>query len=588
MMKMASLFLGIEGGASRSTAVLIDEEGRMLGRAEGGPCNLHLSSDREICALWKDLYSRIASEAGVREPPSGVGAFLAGCRTPFDERRSRQLIRRIWPRARSVAGDDSLSAMEAALGSGDGVLLICGTGSFVRARRGRKLTQVGGWGHVGGDGGSGYWMGRAALRAIFRIQDERGKTDILAQRVLSFLKLNTLEDLVQWSLRASKSEIASLTRVIFSLPKHPEVRFILKNAATRLADETALAAKKAGLRAPRVALNQGLAMHQPVFERILRREITRRLRGAKVFVSSAEGALGAALLARGKKGAALKIPKDAPVTSMDRGLARALTEQRNPRTMDLDRRSIPRLVKTLLDEESRTIPAIRPHAPSIARLTEWIVASLKHGGRLFYVGAGTSGRLGVLDAAECPPTFGSDPEQVQAIIAGGSEALHRAVESAEDRPEAGRQMIRDRGVRSRDVVVGIAASGSTPFVLGALREAHALGAKTALLTFNPNSSFRLPGKFIRLAIATGPEALTGSTRLKAGTATKLVLNMLTTIAMIRLGKVRSNLMIDLEPTCEKLHDRAARIYSALRHVPLDEAEAALEQHQWNLKKLLKR
>jgi N-acetylmuramic acid 6-phosphate etherase len=192
-----------------------------------------------------------------------------------------------------------------------------------------------------------------------------------------------------------------------------------------------------------------------------------------------------------------------------------------------------------------------------------------------------------LDASECPPTFGCDPEMVQGIIAGGRKALYSSVESAEDNLNYGRQAVWDRGVQKKDVVIGIAASGSTPFVLGAVETAHSLGAKTVFLTFNPNSEFEIKSpRFLKISIATGPEVVTGSTRLKAGTATKLILNMFTTISMVRLGKVKSNLMIDLDPTCEKLHDRAARIYSALSRVPYNQAWKTLEENHWNLKPLL--
>ncbi len=587
-----NLFLGIEGGATRTTALLLDEKGHFIGRAEGGPCNLRLISDDKIVHIWKELHRKSSAGMSSTAAPSSVGAFVAGCRTTADQERLKRLVKRAWPGARATVGDDSQSAMAAALGNADGVMLICGTGSIVRAKKGGRTAQVGGWGHVGGDGGSGYWMGRELLRTIFRKADEKEKTHAhpLGQAVLSFLMLATLEDLVQWSLEASKAEIASLTPVLFRFPTNTLAKKILNDAVRQLRDEVDLAARQIGLRAPQVVLNQGIAMHQPRFAKMLSRAIRKKIRGAKVFVSRAEGALGAALLARGTNPfLPEKMAKQKDPLPVGRRLDQALTEQRNPRTMDLHRRNIPMLVKTMLDEESRTIPAIRPHAAVISKVASWITDSLKSGGHLFYIGAGTSGRLGVLDAAECPPTFGSDPEQVQGIIAGGMKALYRSVESAEDESEIGCQSMQDRGIGPKDVVIGITASGSTPFVLGALQEAHAREAKTVLLTFNPRAEFRLSGKkFIRLEIATGPEVLAGSTRLKAGTATKLILNMWTTIAMIRLGKVQSNLMINLEPTCEKLHDRAARIYSELRHVPLDQAAGILEQNQWELRKLLKK
>ena len=251
--------------------------------------------------------------------------------------------------------------------------------------------------------------------------------------------------------------------------------------------------------------------------------------------------------------------------------------------MNLDKRSVSQLIDTMLAEEARVIPALRKNKPAIERVIKTIVSSFKRGGRLFYVGAGTSGRLGVLDASECPPTFSTNPEMVQAIIAGGAIALHSAVEGAEDDSDAGVDAIRARGVGRRDVVVGIAASGSTPFVLGALDEAKRHRAKTFLLSFSkPVTRRHSP-----ITILTGPEVLAGSTRLKAGTATKLMLNMLTTISMIRMGKVKSNLMVDVKPTNNKLRDRACRIVATLKGCSETEARRRLIRNRWDVKKALR-
>jgi N-acetylmuramic acid 6-phosphate etherase len=222
--------------------------------------------------------------------------------------------------------------------------------------------------------------------------------------------------------------------------------------------------------------------------------------------------------------------------------------------------------------------------PKIERVIRLIVRSFKNGGRLFYIGAGTSGRLGVLDASECPPTFRTDPELVQGIIAGGQTALWRAAEGAEDDPAAGARAVRARGITQRDTVIGIAASGRTPFVWGALDEAKARGASTVMLTFNPH--LRVPRKHqptVLLAPNIGPEVLTGSTRLKSGTATKLLLNMFTTLAMVRIGKVLSNLMVDVKPTNVKLRHRAVRIVQTLTGCAEANALAALESSQWIIK-----
>jgi N-acetylmuramic acid 6-phosphate etherase len=204
---------------------------------------------------------------------------------------------------------------------------------------------------------------------------------------------------------------------------------------------------------------------------------------------------------------------------------------------------------------------------------------------LFYVGAGTSGRLGVLDASECPPTFRSSPDLVQGIIAGGQEALWQSGEDAEDDADAGGRAIEFRGVTRRDVVIGIAASGTTPFVWGALRAAKRRGAATVLVCFNPFLKIpRALRPVVVIAPNLGPELLTGSTRLKAGTATKQLLNMFTTLAMVRLGKVRSNLMIDVNPANVKLRDRAVRIVRELTGADYEAAQAALERSGWVVKK----
>jgi N-acetylmuramic acid 6-phosphate etherase len=253
-----------------------------------------------------------------------------------------------------------------------------------------------------------------------------------------------------------------------------------------------------------------------------------------------------------------------------------LTEQRNPRSADLDRLESGDLV-ALINSEDRTVAeAVGREAEAIARGIDLIVDTFRSGGRLFYVGAGTSGRLGVLDAAEMPPTFGTDPELVQGIIAGGYEALVRAREGAEDEAADGARAVEERGIRSTDFVMGIATSGTTPFVHGALDRAREIGARTGFLLCTPPSDALVRRHDVVIAPLVGPEVVTGSTRMKAGTATKLVLNTLTTGAMVRTGKVWGNLMVDLQVTCAKLDDRAGRILRGTLGVEADEAGRLLE------------
>ena len=252
------------------------------------------------------------------------------------------------------------------------------------------------------------------------------------------------------------------------------------------------------------------------------------------------------------------------------------TEQRNPRSRGLDRKSTLEILRALNREDARVALAVRRELPKIARAVDAIVKALGAGGRLFYIGAGTSGRLAVLDAAECPPTFGTPPKMVQAIIAGGARALRHASEGAEDSAAGGARDLRRASVTSKDVVVGIAASGTTPYVLGALAFAKRRGAVTVGVTANPRSPLARQAK-IAIAPDTGPEAIAGSTRLKAGTAQKMVLNLLSTAAMVRLGRVYENWMVHVALTNQKLRRRGVRILKEAAGVSASTAEHAVRQ-----------
>jgi N-acetylmuramic acid 6-phosphate etherase len=253
-----------------------------------------------------------------------------------------------------------------------------------------------------------------------------------------------------------------------------------------------------------------------------------------------------------------------------------LTEQRNQRSSAMDVLSPLELVDLINSEDCTVAEAVASQRLAIARAMELVVDAFRSGGRLIYVGAGTSGRLGVLDAAEMPPTFGTDPEMVQGIIAGGREALVRSQEGAEDRPEDGAAEIDGLAIGPNDFVMGIATSGTTPFVHGALARARELGARTGfLLCTNPTPEL-LETHDVVIAPLVGPEVVTGSTRMKAGTATKMVLNTITTGAMVMTGKVFGNLMVDLQATCEKLRDRGERILMTILDVDRSRASELLE------------
>ena len=599
----SSVFLGIEGGGTRTVALLADDRGRILRRLQSGPLNLKLATDREILAGLRLIHRSISLTPKVfpytiGASLSAISLCLAGCRTAADRARVRALAARVWPRTRCFVGNDLDSGFAAAFGAArEGILVVGGTGSCVYGRHGGCTIQVGGWGHLLGDHGSGYWIVQRTLQAALREFDRTGRPNATLRKVLRALCLNSANQLVDWMPRASKAEVAALASEIGS-----DNRAVLVEAAWQLAADCAAVAKKLRLPHPSVVLTGGVLAHHRGFRRLLAKEIRRRLPRARIGQPQYESAYGALLLAQDivaakhllrmsrKLGFRGRLAANSPrrirgeIRSYnDRNFAVALTEARNPRTMDLHRRTVPQLIDTMLAEESRVVPAIRQQKAAIARAIRAVVAAFKRGGRLFYVGAGTSGRLGVLDASECPPTFSTPPDMVQGIIAGGVNALYSAVEAAEDDAGAGAEAVRFRNVGHKDVVVGITASGSTPFVLGALDEAKRRGARTFLLCFStPLTTHHSP-----LTILTGPEVIAGSTRLKAGTATKLVLNMLTTISMIRLGKVASNLMVDVKPNSEKLCARACRIVATLRSCSEAEARRRLQRTNWRVKSALR-
>ena len=568
---------------------------------EFGPANLRLVTDRQLVDHFRSIAIHFP-------PPVAVGIGMAGARTAGDRARIAKAANAVWPRARCHATNDLETALAAASrGVEDefktSVLILSGTGSccYGKSADGRSA-KIGGWGHMLGDKGSGHEIGLRGLKAVVYYFDRDGGWSLLGRRILTALQLNEPNDLIGWVQKASKTEIAGLAIEVFAAAKSGDriARDVLRGAADTLAsDALACASKLAGRRERvRFVLAGGVLLKQPGFARRIRGTIRKARPTAEVSTLNTPGVFGALHLARRLVGVeppnvfaakARRSPKSASVGVIAFQQSISPTESRHPKSMNLDRLSVEHCIDLMLDEDSRVPGAIRVEKEKIARVVRWITTAFRRGGRLFYVGAGTSGRLGVLDASECPPTFRTPPEMVQGIIAGGQTAIWKAVEGAEDNDDAGSSAIRFRGISSKDVVVGIAASGKTPFVWGALAEARRRRAKTILVCFNPGLA---PVGKVRphviIAPAIGPEILTGSTRLKSGTATKLILNMFTTLAMVRLGKVAGNLMVDLNPSNIKLRDRAARIVSELTGADDPAARAALEKSGWVVKAAIAR
>ncbi len=593
--------LGIEAGGTRMVGLFDAGDGASARRAEVGPANLRLLNDAQLTRRFREI-------AAAFPKPDALAIGMAGARAESDRERIRCAAAKVWPKVPCLATNDLETALMAADSSAGikeqdipRVLVLSGTGScfFGRASDG-KTAKVGGWGHVLGDKGSGFEIGLRALKAVVYYLDRDGEWSALGQRLLRALQLNEPNELIGWAQNASKTDIASLAVEVFkaAAARDAIATDILKGAAESLAkDAVTCAGKLTKANAPvQFVLAGSILLCQPKFARKVEESILKRWKGAIVkplkrdsvhgALALAQQALPLSSLKRSVAGISTKTSKRAatagPLNSVA-SISLSPTEQRNPRSMTLDQMSTADAVELMLREDRLVTSALLAEREKIQKGVELIVGSFRRSGRLFYVGAGTSGRLGVLDASECPPTFRTDPEMVQGIIAGGQTAIWQAVEGAEDDSQAGARAVEYRGVKRGDTVVGIAASGRTPFVWGALREAKRRGANTILLCFNPHLVIpRKDRPNVVIAPKIGPEILTGSTRLKSGTATKLVLNVFTTLAMVRMGKVLGNLMVDVKASNVKLRDRAVRIVRELTGADYATAEASLVKTDWKI------
>ncbi|MCX6936037.1 MAG: N-acetylmuramic acid 6-phosphate etherase [Verrucomicrobia bacterium] len=563
--------LGIEGGGTKSSWVLIGTGGRILAQGTVGPANIMLAGREGL----RKVFQRIA--ASLPAVPIAIGGGFAGARGQPELATARAAIRAVWPKAKQVVvGPDTDSALAAAWGKEDGFLVIAGTGSNVIGRKKGGRFSAGGHGHLLGDAGSGYDLVQRAIEAVFRERDREGKAPALAAVLLAHAGAADLDRLLREVYRPRGKEwLATFAPVVLRAAGRGDrlAGEAVRAGAGELAERAAELARRMGVRRPRIALRGGLfdnSYYRSVFLRALRRVCP----GAVASHSDVSGAVGAARMC----GFASTI--EAKRTGADERAVdvEALpTERANPRSRGLHKKSVNQLVRLFLSEEARTGRALLQSRDEITRAARLVSQSLKVGGRLFYAGAGTSGRLGVLDASEIPPTFHAPAEQVQAILAGGPEAIFRAQEGAEDDEDAGGRAVMERKVGRKDVVVGLTASGRTPFVHGALAAGKRAGAKTVLVTAHPKwmpvrGGIR-PDAVIRLDV--GPELIAGSTRLKAGTATKVVCNTLSSVAMIRLGRVHDNLMVHVVPSNEKLRARAVRLIRILSGANIEEARRAL-------------
>jgi len=590
-------YLGIEGGGTRTVALLADGSGETLRRLETGPANMKLLTAAQLTRHFRYIASAVP-------PPDALGIGLSGAWVEADFQKIRAAAAKAWPGIPCYATNDLETALTAATGGRrteqiPQVLVVSGTGSgcYGKGRAGGGV-KVGGWGHILGDKGSGYDIGLSALQGVIDAYDQKVAWPELGRRLLRALQLNGPTDLIDWAQAADKTAIASLATEVFAAWGRQDklAAGILARAARSLARDAAACARRVAGRGTRVqfVLAGSVLLKQPRFGAQVGREVRRLWPKARVTPLKREGVWGAVELAKRAFESKVQSPESkvqSPKSEMMmvRSTRQSPTERRHPRSMKLDKIALGDAIRLMLSEEAGVPRKLLAERRRIEQVIRAIVRGVRRGGRLCYVGAGTSGRLGVLDASECPPTFGTAPELVQGIIAGGQRALWQSVEGAEDDAGAGARAIGFHDITQRDVVVGIAASGTTPFVWGALGEAKRRGATTVLVCFNP--FLQIP-RALRPAIVIAPnlgaELLTGSTRLKAGTATKLLLNLFTTLAMVRLGKVRSNLMVELDPGNVKLRDRAVRIVRDLTRADYATAQRALERSGWVVKKAVGR
>ncbi|MGI9109561.1 MAG: N-acetylmuramic acid 6-phosphate etherase [Opitutales bacterium] len=576
--------LGIEGGGTRTTALLADGADQVLASLSAGPGNLRLLDDEQLTTLLASLRDQLPAK------PDRIGIGMAGVRTAADRARLTQAVARTWPDTPAVVADDLLLAIEAESWSADcagQVLLLSGTGSCSLGRhRDGRTVKVGGRGHIIGDRGSACDIAVHALRSTVTISDIEAGWPALGGDMLAFLQMNDPEALIEWSMSASKTEIASLAQVVFeaAASRQDEIAVaILRRASDRLSKDAVHCAARIAAPGEKIQflLNGSTLLKNPWFADEVTAKILAARPGSEVTRLSRPGTWGAIRLARRLEGVTPSNQPFTPTTlpSSWRPVAAAPTEGRNPKSSGFAEMPLPQAIRLMLDEDAALPGKILAESAHLEWTVNEVVRAFAAGGRLFYCGAGTSGRLGVLDASECPPTFRTPSWLVQGIMAGGSKALWSAVEGAEDDADAGRRAIEARSIKPHDVVIGLSASGHAPFIWGCLAEARKHGAKTVLVSCNP--AYRDHPLIDRAILPdTGPEVLTGSTRLKAGTATKLVLNLITTLALARSGKVMSNLMIDLKPSNSKLRGRAIRIVQDLTGADEAAARQALESSDW--------
>lgn len=577
---MPVYLLGIDGGGSKTLALLCDTQGVELAQASSGPA--HLTNDLPgACDTVLQLISTVLQQAQLKPAQIVLVVGIAGA---GDERLKQHLLTALKPDqfAGCYVTTDAKTSLHGANSGAPVVAIALGTGSVaMRLDQSQQEQQVGGWGFSIGDEGGGAAMGKAAVRAALWEQDcHPDSYSSLAQYIFSVIGQNKT-DMLTWLRQANANQYAAFAPTVIDLAgRCPAALGVLHKHAADV--ELLIKATRADTELPVVVLG-GLAAATVPY---LSARVQSWCQSAK-----ADSVHGAILIARqladGVR-SGIQIPPaasrgdDVAAIALARQLCQLPTESRAAARLDLaglDSKSL----LTVLNQADQTVPdAVALAIPNVAVLVDRIVDAFAVGGRLIYLGAGTSGRLGVLDAVECPPTFSVKPEQVIGLIAGGQSAMFRAKEGAEDDETLAVADLSAIGLSARDVLVGIAASGRTPYVIAGLRYARSLGACTAGISCNPATEVLVAAE-IAICAEVGPEVLSGSTRLKAGTAQKLLLNMISTAAMVRSGKVYQDLMVDLHASNAKLKARALNIICQATGCRLEDAGILLQHADQRVK-----